>query len=339
MCGTPPKVVAAFSRKNREKEVFLRGEAVFFGHRLPNMQKKCYLCAEKEDHFRMQPTLNIRGQLMDLNRPRVMGILNLTPDSFYADSRCGAEEAVERARRMLDEGADMLDLGACSTRPASDPAGADEEWSRLEPALAAIRRALPDALLSIDTFRADIARRCVCDYGADLINDVSGGDGDPAMFATVAELRVPYVLTHGFATTVSATDTAQLLGEVARTLAQRTQQLHELGVADVILDPGFGFGKTLEQNYQLLGALGDLMRAFPGYPLLVGISRKSMIHRLLGISPEQALNGTTVLNTIALQAGAHLLRVHDVREAVEAVALVHNIQVQKACFSHSESKI
>jgi dihydropteroate synthase len=173
-----------------------------------------------------------------------------------------------------------------------------------------------------------------------IINDVSGGLLDDTLFETVAELQVPYVLTHsGGLADASTKTTGTFVEDVCRFFAERLQRLYELGVADVILDPGFGFGKTLEQNYQLLAALGDLMRAFPGYPLLVGISRKSMIYRQLGIAPEQALNGTTVLHTIALQAGAHLLRAHDVREAAEAVALVHNIQLQKACFSHSESKI
>ncbi len=285
----------------------------------------------------MEVSINIRGRLLDFGSPCVMGILNVTPDSFYSGSRAETAEAVvQRARRLLAEGANMLDLGACSTRPNSSPVSEEEEWQRLAPALEALRRALPDAALSVDTFRASIARRSVQDFGVEIINDISGGELDSSMFETVAELGVPYILMHGgspasvlpderaMAATIgegSGRWEDLMIGEVARYLSARAQLLHSLGVADVILDPGFGFGKTMAQNYALLRRLPDLMTAFPGYALLVGLSRKRMVHSLLNITPEEALNGTTVLNTLALQGGAQLLRVHDVREAVEAVRI------------------
>lgn len=257
---------------------------------------------------------------MDLSTPKVMGIINATPDSFYAGSRAENEEAVgRRAEQLVAEGADILDVGAESTRPGAAAIDADEEWSRLAPALEAVRRRLPDVPLSVDTYRASVARRAVSEFGVDLINDISCGEQDAAMFETVASLGVPYVLTSNKGDFV----------EVVRQLAEKLQQLYALGVADVILDPGFGFGKTLEQNYDIMRQLADFKLAFPGEPLLVGISRKSMIYRLLDTTPEQALTGTTVLNTFALQAGAHILRVHDVREAVETIKIVgqlHNSQ-------------
>ena len=274
--------------------------------------------------------LTVRGRLLDLSRPRVMGILNATPDSFFAGSRAvGAEAVVRRARQLVDEGADILDIGACSTRPGSEPVDEQEEWQRLEPALQAVRSALPDVPLSIDTFRASVAQRSVSQFGADVINDISGGELDPLMFPTVAELGVPYVLMHGGAQPSclppDLTDAPAVLAAVARYLAGRLQQLYALGVADVILDPGFGFGKTMDQNYALFAHLADLRKAFPATPLLVGISRKRMVWQLLGSTPDQALNGTTVLNTLALHSGAHLLRVHDVRQAVEAVGIVRKV--------------
>lgn len=270
--------------------------------------------------------LNIRGRLVDISRPWVMGIVNATPDSFFAASRsANGEAAVVRARQLMDEGADILDVGACSTRPGAEPVDAETEWQRLAPVLEALRREWPESLLSVDTFRASVARRSVEEFGINVINDISAGELDEAMFPTVAELRVPYVLMHGGSAasmlSEDMTDGDVLLSSVARYLAARLQQLYALGVSDVLLDPGFGFGKTLGQNYSLLRRLPALAVAFPGVPFLVGVSRKSMIHRLLDISPDEALNGTTVLNTLALQAGAHILRVHDVRQAVEAVRI------------------
>ncbi|MBQ7495416.1 MAG: dihydropteroate synthase [Bacteroidaceae bacterium] len=273
------------------------------------------------------PSINLAGRLVTFGEPQVMGILNVTSDSFFAASRVsGAEAVVARARQILDEGGTMVDVGACSTRPGSTPVDEDEEWRRLDGALAALRRELPEAIVSVDTFRADVARRCVQEYGVQIINDISGGERDPQMFETVAELGVPYVLTHdgSLSPTPSAADEAWL-ASVARYLAERLQRLYDLGVADVILDPGFGFGKTLEQNYLLLRRLGDFIRLFPSCPFLVGVSRKRMVWQLLGITPDEALNGTTVLHTVALQAGAHLLRVHDVRAAVEAIKTIEAI--------------
>ena len=366
-------------------------------------------------------SISIAGRLFDFSEPQVMGIINVTPDSFYAPSRtplsgdtssAGTSIAaspsgpasiaaspsgpasiaaspspspsasassllLSRAEALLRQGATMLDVGACSTRPGSAPVPSDEEWQRLDAAftaLAALREAHPDLIISVDTFRADIARRCVLEHGVHIINDISAGDLDPAMFPTVADLRVPYVLTHNPSGTIPAvppspsslspsspsspspssplvtvpggfpagaspssplvtvpggfpagaspsSPSADYLPSVARFFADRLQRLYSLGVTDVILDPGFGFGKTIEQNYALFRHLGDLIRLFPDNPMLVGVSRKSMIWRLLGITPDEALNGTTVLNTLALNAGAHILRVHDVLPAVEAVRL------------------
>lgn len=266
---------------------------------------------------------------MDLSQPRVMGILNATPDSFYAASRMQTADAIAlRADAIVAEGGAIIDVGAYSSRPGAAAVSPDDEMRRLATALDIVRRRHPEVPLSVDTFRAEVARRCVRDFGVDIINDIGGGELDGDMFETVAELGVAYVLTHsrGIAQLPEElpdeeVDEDSFLAEVARYLALRLQRLQALGVADVILDPGFGFGKTLRQNFQLMRRLPDLMAAFPDAPMLVGISRKSMIYRLLGITPERALNGTTVLNTVALQAGAHILRVHDVREAVEAVRI------------------
>jgi len=273
-------------------------------------------------------TLNLRGQLIDLSQPQVMGILNVTPDSFYAASRVQEETAIrERAAQILSEGAAFIDVGAFSTRPGASEVSEDQEMERLDMALTTIRRSYPHALVSVDTFRAGVARRCVRDFGVQLINDVSGGLLDTTLFETVAELQVPYVLTHsgGLADT-PATVSETLVEDLCRYFAEQLQRLYELGVADVILDPGFGFGKTLEQNYQLMHRLSDIVGLFPDNPMLVGVSRKSMVYKLLESNPEEALNGTTVLHTLALQAGAHILRVHDVREAVEVVKMIGQLK-------------
>lgn len=278
----------------------------------------------------MTHTLRINNQLTPLERPLVMGILNVTPDSFFAASRTSATDAEQlrlRVRNMLDEGADIIDIGAYSTRPGADEVSADEEMRRLATALDIVRQEAPDAWLSVDTFRAEIAQNCVRDYGVNLVNDISGGTLDRAMFHTVARLGVPYVLMHLQGTP----RTMQLnphyddpVAEVIEWLARRAQRLRELGAHDIILDPGFGFGKTLEHNYALLDKL-DYFHELE-LPLLVGVSRKSMIYRLLETDPDQALNGTTVVNTIALLKGAHILRVHDVRAAVEAVRIVETMR-------------
>lgn len=273
----------------------------------------------------MKKTLNCRGRLVDLSRPAVMGILNLTPDSFYAGSRISSAEAVERAGQMLVEGATFIDLGSYSTRPGAVDISPAEELDRLLPAVEALRTAFPDALLSIDTFRASVARQAVL-AGASLINDIAGGTLDPAMFHTVAELGVPYVLMHlrGTPQTMqSMTTYADLITDIIDEMGEQRAKLRGLGVTDVILDPGFGFAKTVAQNFQLLGQL----TAFQVFdePLLIGLSRKSTIWRTLSTTAENALNGTTVLNTVALLRGANILRVHDVREAVEAITLVAHL--------------
>ncbi len=264
--------------------------------------------------------INVSGKLMSLSEPRVMGILNLTPDSFYAESRRQTAEEVEaQVRRMLDEGADIIDVGACSTRPGSEPATESEEMARLEAGLKVVRRVAPDAVLSVDTFRSSVARRCVEEFGVDIVNDISGGEADTEMFPTVVQLGVPYILTHS----EKLSPDADVMTEVLQFFARKSQQLHEMGLNDIILDPGFGFGKTLEQNYVLMNRLEDFHVL--GLPLLVGISRKSMIYRLLGTSPQEALNGTTTLNTVALMKRAAILRVHDVREAVETIKITRQL--------------
>lgn len=261
-------------------------------------------------------TINIRGRLLDLSRPIVMGILNATPDSFFADSRVQTEKEIfNRANSIITEGAKIIDVGACSTRPGSEVASEEEEMRRLEIALPIIRKAQPDAIISIDTFRASVARRCVEDFGADIINDVEEGK-DPDMFATVAELGVPYILM----------STAPNLHDMLIRFADKLQRLRELRQKDIIIDPGFGFGKTMDENYTLLNEMERLQVL--ELPILVGISRKRMIHKLLGITPTESLNGTTVLNTIALSKGASILRVHDIRAAIEAV-IIYNEMISK----------
>lgn len=275
----------------------------------------------------MQPfktySLNLKGRLVTIDRPWVMGIINITPDSFYSDSRVADERMlVERIHTMVADGADVLDVGACSTRPGSESVDARGEMERLQWALAVIRREMPDVILSVDTYRAEVARRCVEEWGADIINDISGGTIDKAMFSTIADLQVPYVLMHMRGTPetmASMTDYENVSADVLEWMARRIDELRQLGVADVIADPGFGFAKTMEQNFQLLARL-DAFHALNA-PLLVGVSRKRMIYMPLDCGPNEALNGTTVINTLALQQGAHILRVHDVKAAVEAVKL------------------
>ena len=277
-------------------------------------------------------TINVNGQLMEFNHTQVMGILNVTPDSFYAHSRKQTEtEILARAHQIVDEGASIIDLGAYSSRANALDVSESEEMQRLRNALQIIRRELPDAILSIDTFRADVARMCVEEYGAAIINDISAGQMDNRMFPTIAQLGVPYIIMHMQGTPQDMQDSPHydnLLKEVFYYFSEKIQRLRDLGVKDIILDPGFGFGKTIEHNYQLMNHLEEF-NVFQ-LPLLVGISRKSMIYKLLGTTPEEALNGTTVLNTIALQKGAHLLRVHDVKAAVDTVTLTEKMKNCKA---------
>ena len=274
-------------------------------------------------------TINVNGTLMDLATPRVMGIVNVTPDSFFAGSRTRTEvDIARRVEQLVAEGADILDVGGYSSRPGADDVSPEEERERLRLGLGVIRRVAPEAVVSVDTFRADVARMCVEEYGAALVNDISGGELDAEMFPTVARLGVPYVLMHMQGTPQTMQDRPQynnVLRDVFLYFARKVQQLRDLGQKDILLDPGFGFGKTLEDNYALLAHLEEFSSVF-GLPVLVGVSRKSMITRLLGITPAEALNGTTVLNTLCLQKGASVLRVHDVRPAVEAVRLVQAMQ-------------
>lgn len=281
-------------------------------------------------------TINAGGRLLDLSQPKVMGILNATPDSFFEGSRKQTEaEIANRANQIISEGGTIIDIGAFSTRPGAAQVTADEEMSRMRRALEIVRREQPDAILSIDTFRPEVAQMAVEEYGAAIINDVSEGNingafggadasnpngetfiddgGYPAIFRMAARLGVPYILM----------STRGELHDITVSLAREVQQLRDLGVKDIILDPGFGFGKTIEQNYQLLNNM-ELLQEF-GLPLLVGVSRKSMIYKLFDATPADALNGTTVVNTIALMKGASVLRVHDVKECVETVRIVEQL--------------
>lgn len=268
----------------------------------------------------MTHTLNLRGRLLELREPQIMGILNVTPDSFYSDSRTPDEAHItDRVRQMMDEGADMIDIGGYSSRPGADDVTPEEETDRLRRGLRIVRELYPEVPVSVDTFRADVARMCIEEEGADIINDISGGMMDRQMFRTVARLGVPYILMHMQGTP----DTMQvaphydnLRREVMLYFAERIDRLCQMGAKDIIVDPGFGFGKTLEHNYELMNHLEDF--AVFNLPLLVGISRKSMIYKLTGGTPQTSLNGTTVLNTISLVKGAHILRVHDVKAAAEA---------------------
>ena len=277
----------------------------------------------------MYHTLNIKGNLISLEKPLVMGILNITPDSFFADSRKQTEAAIEgRIQAILSEGGDIIDLGGYSTRPNAPEVSSEEEMSRLSLALKILSSHYPDVPLSVDTFRADIARRCVEEYGVAMINDISGGELDTTMFETVAQLRVPYIIMHmkGTPQTMQQqTDYTDLMEEIMLYFANKIRQLHLLGVNDLIIDPGFGFSKTLEQNYTLMRHMYEFKDL--NHPLMVGISRKSMIYKTLGCTPNESLNGTTVLNTYALMNGANLLRVHDVKAAVEAVKLVNQLSI------------
>lgn len=269
-------------------------------------------------------TLNLRGRLLELREPLIMGILNVTPDSFFSESRTPDEEHIaQRVKQMMNDGADMIDIGGYSSRPGADDVSTEEEMNRLRRGLRIIRKLYPDVPVSVDTFRADVARMCIEEEGADIINDISGGMMDRQMFRTVAQLHVPYIMMHMQGTPDSmqlAPHYENLRQEVMLYFAERIDRLCQMGAKDIIVDPGFGFGKTMEHNYELMAHLEDF-HVF-GLPLLVGISRKSMIYKLLGGTPQTSLNGTTVLNTIALTKGAHILRVHDVKEAVETKRIV-----------------
>lgn len=279
----------------------------------------------------IERTIRVNGQLMNLSTPKVMGILNVTPDSFYAGSRKETTSDIAyRVEQIITEGADMIDIGAYSSRPNAEHVSTKEEMARLRKGLEIIREVAPEAIFSVDTFRADVASMCVEEYGAALINDISGGQMDERMFDTVARLNVPYIMMHMQGTPQDMQlhiHYNHLRMEIMQYFALKVQELYARGVKDIIIDPGFGFGKTLAHNYELFKHLEDF-KLF-GLPLLVGISRKSMIYKLLDSSPEEALNGTTVLNTIALTKGADILRVHDVKACVEAVRIFNQMNEQK----------
>ena len=274
-----------------------------------------------------QYTINVNGQLIDLSRPQVMGILNVTPDSFYSGSRKQTEwEIRERVEQIINEGGQMIDIGAYSSRSGADDVSEEEEMRRLREGMKIVKELAPDMPASVDTFRANVAKMCVEELGVGIINDISGGELDKDMFKTVAKLGVPYILMHmkGTPQTMQqAPHYDDLMKEVMMYFAEKVQKLRDLGQKDIILDPGYGFAKTLDHNYQLLRQQ-EMLQVFD-LPLLVGISRKSMIYRLLDTCPQEALNGTSVLNTIALQKGANILRVHDVKECVEVVKIVRKM--------------
>ncbi len=271
-------------------------------------------------------TINAGGRLLDLSQPQVMGILNVTPDSFYDGSRCPDMTAVaKRVETILSEGADMIDVGGYSSRPGCVDVSVDEEKRRLAIGFEAIRRLSPDAVISVDTFRAEVARWSVEEWGVQIINDISAGELDADMFDVVAQLRVPYIMMHMRGTPEAMMQQQYLhyddvVADVLQYFAAKIDRLAYMGVNDIIIDPGFGFSKTVDDNYRLMRHLDEFARL--GLPLLVGISRKSMIYKLLDVTPAESLNGTTALNVMALLGGAHILRVHDVKQAVEAVKIV-----------------
>lgn len=267
--------------------------------------------------------INVNGQLMDLSQPRVMGILNITPDSFYADSRKQTEkDIIARIHQILDEGGDFIDIGAYSSRPDASDVSPKEEMERLKYGLEILRNECPEAVVSVDTFRADVAKMCVEEYGAALINDIAAGQMDPEMFSTIAQLKVPYIMMHMQGTPQNMQKNPHYdnpVKEIILYFAEKIEKLRASGVKDLIIDPGFGFGKTLAHNYEILDKLEELQMF--QLPILIGVSRKSMVYKLLGGGPEDALNGTTALHTIALMKGARILRVHDVKAATETVRI------------------
>lgn len=268
-------------------------------------------------------TINIKGKLFSFATPRVMAVINVTPDSFYAPGRSfDRDSALMRIRRQVEEGADILDIGGYSSRPGADIVSSDEEYRRLALGLEIVRKEFPDIPVSVDTFRASVARKCVEEWDIDIINDIGGGDLDPEMFATVASLRKAYVLMHmrGTPSTMQTlTDYSDVVAEVITDLAFKARRLHEVGVNDVIIDPGFGFAKTVDQNYRLMSALPEFKKL--GMPLLVGISHKTMLWKPLGLTPETTSDATLALDAMALMLGADIIRVHEVRPAVETVKI------------------
>lgn len=286
----------------------------------------------------MTNSININGELLPLSTPLVMGILNVTPDSFYSGSRKqSGEEIIGRVQQILDEGGKIIDIGGQSTSPSAPLLSAGEEFNRVEPALQLIRKEYPDVILSIDTFYSEVAKHAVEEYGVNIINDISGGQIDDNMFETVARLNVPYILMHmrGTPQTMQQfTRYDNFIQDILYYFSEKISKLNLLGVNDIIIDPGFGFSKTTDQNYRLMAYLKyfDIFDA----PILAGISRKSMIYKLLGCTPQESLNGTSVLNTVALLSGASILRVHDVKEAMECVKIVEKISNDLLCLNTLE---
>ena len=273
-------------------------------------------------------TINLNGQILNLTQPVVMGILNVTPDSFFDGGKYKTEKkVVKRAEEILEQGGSVIDIGAVSTQPGAEPISTKEEIDRLLPAVKAVRKHFPDAFISIDTYRSWVALKVIEDCGPCMVNDVSGGNFDAHMFDTIGKLGVPYILMHMQGTPLKMQENPEyedIIRDISLFFTDRVKKLTKAGVKDVIIDPGFGFGKTLEHNYELLNRL-DSFKVFQ-LPLLVGVSRKSMIYKLLKTKPEEALNGTSVINTLALMGGTDILRVHDVREAVEAVQIMNKIR-------------
>ncbi|MCX6235851.1 MAG: dihydropteroate synthase [Bacteroidetes bacterium] len=281
----------------------------------------------KNNSFSSNFTLNCRSKVIKFERPVVMGILNITPDSFYDGGRYVTEkDYLGQAERMIGEGAAIIDIGAASSRPGAAAITEDEELRRLLPALQTISKHFPEILLSVDTYRAAVAKSA-CEHGADIINDISGGTMDAKMFAIIAGMKVPYVLMHIKGTPLTMQDRPvykDVVAEIMDHFTERVSQLKKMGAGDIIIDPGIGFGKDVEDNYEILRNLDRFLA--PGWPLMIGLSRKSLINKVLGISPEDALNGTTVLNTVAVLKGAHILRVHDIKEAIEVIRLCEYLQ-------------
>ncbi len=285
----------------------------------------------KDTFFSKKQTLNFRGKLMSLAEPKIMGIVNVTPDSFYAESRKPSKhEAIAQADKLLNEGADILDIGAYSSRPGAEEINENEELQRLEPVIEQVRIKHPDAIISVDTFRSGIAKKMLNEYDVDMINDISAGVLDPEMIHVVAEHQVPYVMMHmkGAPRTMQKhVSYKNVVKEVMLYFAKKIDQCKKVGIHDVIIDPGFGFGKNIEHNFQLLRQLKNF-EIFE-LPLLVGVSRKSMIYKTISQLPEEAITGTTVLHTIALQKGASMLRVHDVKEARETIQIMKKYNEQE----------
>ncbi|HEX7585995.1 MAG TPA: dihydropteroate synthase [Prolixibacteraceae bacterium] len=273
-------------------------------------------------------TINLSGRILDLTQPIVMGIINVTPDSFFDGGKYKTEKkVVKRAEEILEQGGTVIDIGAVSTQPGQEGISTKDEIDRLLPAVKAVKKEFPEAFVSIDTYRSWVALKVIEDCGPCIVNDVSGGNFDPHMFDTVGKLGVPYILMHMQGTPLKMQESPvyeDIIREISLFFTDCVKKLTKAGVKDVIIDPGFGFGKTLDHNYELLNRL-DSFKVFQ-LPLMVGVSRKSMIYKLLGTNPEEALNGTSIVNTLALMGGADILRVHDVREAVEAVRILNMIR-------------